>query len=164
MEELVKTFYIDWKLLLAQLVNFFIVLGVLWKFALKPLRQTMDKRSAEIARSLDQAKEIEQKLVEADRTKMETILQAKKESQQIIAQAQKEAEVLRAKKMNELKVEMEKIVAQTKASLITEREQMLRDIKSGVADLVIAVSSKILEKNISNEDNKKIIKSMIEKV
>ncbi len=164
MEELVKTFYIDWKLLLAQLVNFFIVLGVLWKFALKPLRQTMDKRSAEIARSLDQAKEIEQKLVEADRTKMETILQAKKESQQIIAQAQKEAEVLRAKKMNELKVEMEKIVAQTKASLITEREQMLRDIKSEVADLVIAVSSKILEKNISNEDNKKIIKSMIEKV
>ncbi len=164
MEELVKTFYIDWKLLLAQLINFFIVLGVLWKFALKPLRQTMDKRSAEIARSLDQAKEIEQKLVETDRTKMETIFQAKKESQQIIAQAQKEAEVLRAKKMNELKVEMEKIVDQTKASLITEREQMLRDIKSEVADLVIAVSSKILEKNISNEDNKKIIKSMIEKV
>ncbi len=164
MEELVKTFYIDWKLLLAQLVNFFIVLGVLWKFALKPLRQTMDKRSAEIAKSLDQAKEIEQKLSEADKTKVETILQAKKESQTIIEQAQKDADVLRAKKMTELKVEMEKIVVQTKASLTSEKEQMLRDIKSEVADLVIAASSKILEKNITGEDNKKIIKSIIEKV
>ncbi len=164
MEELVKTFYIDWKLLLAQLINFFIVLGVLWKFALKPLQKVMNNRSREIELSLQQAKEIEKKLKETDQNKIETILNAKKESQIIIEQANKEAVSLREKKIAELKQEMEKIVAQTKASLLSEKEQMLKETKAEISDLVIAVSSKILEKNIDLSGNKKLIDQVLESV
>jgi F-type H+-transporting ATPase subunit b len=164
MEDLIKTFYIDWKLLIAQLVNFFLVLGVLWRFALKPLQKVMNDRSNEIELSLRQAKEIEQKLKETDQSKIETILQAKKESQIIIEQASKEATSLREKKINELKQEMEKIVLQTKASLASEKEQMLRETKAEVTDLVIAVSSKILEKNIDLQQNKKFIEQVVDSV
>jgi len=164
MEELIKTFHIDWKLLIAQLVNFFLVLGVLWKFALKPLQKIMADRSQEIQNSLRQAKEIEQKLKETDQNKINTLLQAKKDAQAIIDQTNKEAEILREKKVSELRLEMEKIVAQTKTSLANEKEQMIREVKSEVADLVIAVSSKLLEKNIDNENNKKLIASTVEQV
>jgi F-type H+-transporting ATPase subunit b len=164
MEELIKTFHIDWKLLIAQLVNFFLVLGVLWKFALKPLQKVMTNRTEEIERSLEQAKEIEQKLKEADKIKVDTILQAKKDSQVIIDQANKDVEILRNKKVTELKQEMEKIILQTKAGLASEKEQMLKEVKTEIAEVVIAVSSKILGKNIDNEENKKIIKSTLEKV
>ena len=41
MDELVKTFHIDWKLIIAQTVNFTIVLGVLWYFAFKPLMKVI---------------------------------------------------------------------------------------------------------------------------
>ena len=164
MEELIKTFHIDWKLLIAQLVNFFLVLGVLWKFALKPLQKIMADRSQEIQNSLVQAKEIEQKLKETDQNKISTLLQAKKDAQAIIDQTNKEAEILREKKVSELRLEMEKIVAQTKTSLANEKDQMIREVKSEVADLVIAVSSKLLEKNIDNENNKKLIASTVEHV
>lgn len=164
MEELIKTFHIDWKLLIAQLVNFFLVLGVLWKFALKPLQKIMADRSQEIQNSLVQAKEIEQKLKETDQNKIDTLLQAKKDAQAIIDQTNKEAEILREKKISELRLEMEKIVAQTKTSLANEKEQMIREVKSEVADLVITVSSKLLEKNIDNENNKKLIASTVEHV
>jgi len=164
MEELIKTFHIDWKLLIAQLVNFFLVLGVLWKFALKPLQKIMADRSQEIQNSLMQAKEIEQKLKETDQNKIDTLLQAKKDAQAIIDQTNIEAEILREKKVSELRLEMEKIVAQTKTSLANEKEQMIREVKSEVADLVIAVSSKLLEKNIDNENNKKLIASTVEHV
>jgi F-type H+-transporting ATPase subunit b len=164
MEELIKTFHIDWKLLIAQLVNFFLVLGVLWKFALKPLQKIMADRSQEIQNSLTQAKEIEQKLKETDQNKIDTLLQAKKDAQAIIDQTNKEAEILREKKVSELRLEMEKIVVQTKTSLANEKEQMIREVKSEVADLVIAVSSKLLEKNIDNESNKKLIASTVEHV
>lgn len=164
MEELIKTFHIDWKLLIAQLVNFFLVLGVLWRFALKPLQKIMADRSQEIQNSLVQAKEIEQKLKETDQNKINTLLQAKKDAQAIIDQTNKEAEILREKKVSELRLEMEKIVDQTKTSLANEKEQMIREVKSEVADLVIAVSSKLLEKNIDNENNKKLIASTVEHV
>jgi F-type H+-transporting ATPase subunit b len=164
MEELIKTFHIDWKLLIAQLVNFFLVLGVLWKFALKPLQKIMADRSQEIQNSLVQAKEIEQKLKETDQNKINTLLQAKKDAQAIIDQTNKEAEILREKKVSELRLEMEKIVAQTKTSLANEKDQMIREVKSEVTDLVIAVSSKLLEKNIDNESNKKLIASTVEHV
>ena len=62
MEELIQTFHIDWKLLIAQLINFAIVLFVLWKFAIKPLSKTMDKRTNDIEKSIDDAKKIEENL------------------------------------------------------------------------------------------------------
>jgi len=124
----------------------------------------MADRSQEIQNSLRQAKEIEQKLKETDQNKINTLLQAKKDAQAIIDQTNKEAEILREKKVSELRLEMEKIVAQTKTSLANEKEQMIREVKSEVADLVIAVSSKLLEKNIDNENNKKLIASTVEQV
>lgn len=164
MEELVKTFHIDWKLLVAQLVNFFIVLGVLWKFALKPLQQLMDKRSAEIDKSLKQAKEIEQKLSEADKTKAETIIEAKKEAQNIISQAGREAENVRTKKLDELKSEMEKIVAQTKSGLQQEKEEMIKAARGEVADMVVAATGKIISQKLDSGHDKQLIEETIKKL
>ena len=95
MEELVKTFHIDWKLLIAQIINFGIVLGVLWYFALKPLMKVMNKRSGDIEQSLKNAEEIEKKLTAAGETKDQMITDAKKESQVILENASKEAEKIK---------------------------------------------------------------------
>ncbi|MBU0613254.1 ATP synthase F0 subunit B, partial [Patescibacteria group bacterium] len=84
MDELVKTFHIDWKLLIAQIINFGIVLGILWYFALKPLMKVMNKRNEDIEQSLKNAEEIEKRLKAAGESKEQMILEAKKESQVIM--------------------------------------------------------------------------------
>lgn len=163
MDELVKTFHIDWKLMIAQIVNFAVVLAVLWRFALKPLQKLMSERAHEIDKSLQQAKDIERKLAEADKTTEQTIMQAKKESQAIITEANQEADKIRQVKMAELKEEMAKVVVDTKATLQNEKAEMVKQAKSEVADMVINVSSKIVGRNMNTESNKKFINQSISK-
>ena len=53
MDSLISTFHIDWHLIVAQLVNFAVVILVLWRFALKPLGKLMDERGQTIAGGLE---------------------------------------------------------------------------------------------------------------
>jgi len=164
MDELVKTFHIDWKLLIAQIINFAIVLGVLWYFALKPLMKVMNKRSQDIEKSLKDAKEIEKRLAEADNTKEQTILEAKQEAQIILEKTAKEAEKLREAKLQEIRQEMEKLATKVRADLAAEKEKMVMEAKQEVGNLVIEASSKIIDKNLDNEANKKLIEETVKQV
>ena len=162
MDELVKTFHIDWKLLIAQLVNFGIVVGVLWYFALKPLMKVMNKRTEDIEKSLKDAKEIEQKLQNAEKTKQNIIVEAQKEAQIIMEKSYKEAENLKEEKLHETRQEMEKIAAKTKSDLLLEKDKMIQDAKKDVAGLVITASSKIIGKHLDEAANKKLIEETID--
>jgi len=164
MDELVKTFHIDWKLLIAQIINFAIVLGVLWYFALKPLMKVMNKRSQEIEKSLSDAKEIEKKLSQAETSKEKIITEANKEAQIIMTRTHQEAEKMKDQKLQETRQEMEQLAARTKASLENEKDKMIREAKKEVANLVVTASSKIIEKNLDNESNRKIIEDTVSQV
>ncbi len=161
MDELVKTFHIDWKLLIAQLINFGIVLGVLWYFALRPLMKMMSNRTSAIDKSLKEAKEIEQKLHEAEQTKQSIVTEAKKESAIIMENAYQEAEKVREQKIKETRDEMGKLAEKVKVEMALEKEKMVADARREVADLVVAAASKIVEKNLDTAANKHLVEETI---
>ncbi len=162
MEGLVQTFHIDWKLMIAQLVNFGIVLAVLYYFALKPLMKMMNKRSSDIEQSLENAKKVEEELRAADAKKEQVITEAKKEAQIIAANASKEAEKLREEKLHQTRTEMEKLATRAKEEIQSEKEQMLREAKQELADLVVTASSKVIGKEVDAQTNKALIEKTIE--
>lgn len=164
MDELVKTFHIDWKLLIAQIVNFGIVLGVLYFFALKPLLKVMAKRNQDITQSLQDAEAVKQKLHEAERTKEQIVTEAKQEAQIIIEKSYTAAEKLREQKLHETRRELEQLSEKAKHDIQSEQEKSLREAKAAVAELVVAASSKVLEKNIDYAANKRFIDETIEQV
>lgn len=164
MDELVKTFHIDWKLLVAQIVNFTIVLAVLWHFALKPLNKVMNKRTTDIEQSLKNAEEVEKKLKQAAEAKDRIVIDAKKEAQVIMEKSSQDAEKIKNDKLQETRTEMEKIVAKTKAELASEKEKMVSEAKAEVGGLVIKASSKIVGKNLDSESNRQIIKETVSQV
>lgn len=164
MDELVKTFHIDWKLLIAQIINFAIVLGVLWYFALKPLMKVMKKRSEDIETSLKQAKEIEQKLSEAEESKEKVITEAKQEAQIIMEKTSKQAEAMKSEKLQQTREEMEKLATKAKADIQSEKEKMVGEAKTEVADLVVAATEKIIKKNVDTETNRKLVEDTVKKM
>ncbi|MFA5134396.1 MAG: F0F1 ATP synthase subunit B [Patescibacteria group bacterium] len=164
MDELVKTFHIDWKLLIAQVINFGIVLGVLWYFALKPLMKVMQKRSNDIDKSLKQAKEIEQKLSEAEQSKEKIIIEAKQEAQIIMEQTNKQAEAVKGEKLAQTRAEMDKLAAKARADLQAEKEKMLAEAKVSVADLVVAAAEKVIKKNVDTETNRKLVEDAVKEM
>ncbi len=161
MDELVKTFHIDWKLLIAQIINFGIVLGVLWYFALKPIMKVMNKRSEDIERSLKEAKEIEEKLAEAETTKEKIVTNAKQEAQIIMEQTQKESEKVREQKLKETRDEMDRIAQKMKDDINSEKDKMLIEAKGHIADLVVAATEKVIKKNVDDESNRALVDETI---
>lgn len=164
MDELVKTFHIDWKLLIAQLVNFGIVLGVLWYFALKPLQKMMHKRSNDIEQSLKDAKEIERKLNEANISKEKIITEARQEAQIVMEKAANTAEKFREEKVQATREELEKIIAKTKGDLQAEKEKMVREARQEVASLVVAASSKVIGKHLDGVADQRLIEESLKEV
>src|SRR3989344_4099811 len=101
MDELFAAFGIDWKLLLAQAVNFGIVLVALWYFLYKPVVATMEKRRAVVAKGVEDALRAEEKLAGADTEATERINKADMEAGQIVARSRQAASSESAKIVDE---------------------------------------------------------------
>ena len=65
MESIIETFHIDWKIIIAQAINFGVVFVVLYIFALKPLSKLMAERSERISKGIEDAKKSKELLEQA---------------------------------------------------------------------------------------------------
>jgi F0F1-type ATP synthase membrane subunit b/b' len=92
MESIIDTFYIDWKVIVAQALNFGIVFVVLYFYAIKPLNKIMAERQGKISKGLEDAK-VNAKILEETKEHQEDMLaRARSEAQTIFQTAKKEAE------------------------------------------------------------------------
>lgn len=161
MENLIETFHLDFKLLLAQAINFLIIFLVLYYFAFKPLARVMKERTKKIEKSLADAKKIEEKLALTEKNYRQKMIQAKKEATGILEKAslgveeKKQAMIIRAKE------EIGQIINQEKNKLVIEKAKTLKEIKREVADLVILSLEKILEKKLDQREDQELIKKII---
>jgi len=164
MDSIISTFHLDWKLMLAQLINFAIVVFVLWYFVFRPLGQKMTERTKTIEKSLAEAKEISQKLQETEIEKQAIIVNARKESKKIIIQAKTIAEDERQKSINGAKTEVKKVIDEGKNQLNQEKEKMVGQIKNEIADLIISATTKVLGKTVDKKIDQGLIKDALEQI
>lgn len=157
----ISTLGLNWKLFLAQLVNFSVIAFVLWKWAWRPLARLMDERSEKIEKSLEDAKRIEEELRKIHEKREVILLQAKKEAKSILEVATKKADTLKIEMVREARHETEKIVAGAKLAIAHEKEQMLMEVKAHVADLVVAASEKVLQEKIDGTKDKELVEAAI---
>ncbi|HCM67722.1 MAG: ATP synthase F0 subunit B [Candidatus Kerfeldbacteria bacterium RIFCSPLOWO2_01_FULL_48_11] len=161
MDEFIQTFHVDWKLLVAQLINFSVVLFVVWRFALKPLMKTMADRSQKIEKSLEDAKRIERELTGAEKTREEKLLQARKDAQDIIDGAAKEAERIKSEKIDETKREAADVVEKAKMQIASEKEKMVAEARKEVGGLVIAATEKIVRKKLDDKADHALVEEVV---
>ena len=93
MSELIRHFGIDWKLLLAQAVNFLILLVVLKKFAYGPILKILKKRKDEIEKGLKFTKEAGERLEQIGEEKEAVLKEARGEALGIVSQAENTAKI-----------------------------------------------------------------------
>jgi len=157
MEELVKIFHIDWKLLIAQIINFAIVVWVLYRFALKPLMKILEKRNVEINKSLDDAKQIEANLMMSAQEKANLIAAAKKEANAIIEASRTDGSRQAQELLDKAKNEVNAVVASARQQIADEKEKMLAESRKEIGELVINVTEKVLRGTLNKEIDKDLI-------
>ncbi len=162
MESIIQTFHIDWKLIAAQMVNFAIVVAVLWFFALKPLAKKMSERTKTIEKSLEEAKTISRNVQKSEEDRERAVADARGAAQKILDEAKSLALSDREKNLNEAKLLVQKVVMDGKKQLALEKEKMVQDIKNETADLVILATTKLLEKMVDKKIDKELVNKALD--
>lgn len=157
MESILTTFHVDWRLMLAQLVNFAIVWLVLWQFALKPLIAKMTERADRIAQGLSNADEAEKLQQSAQAEREEILREARRQAQEIVETARLQAETKQQEALDKTKSEVLKVVQEGKVLLAKDREQLFADLKTEVSQLVMIGLKSILGTEISKSIDKKVV-------
>ncbi|MBI4779540.1 F0F1 ATP synthase subunit B [Candidatus Falkowbacteria bacterium] len=158
MESLIETFHVDWRLFIAQVVNFAIVFSVLYWFAFKPLAKVMADRSDKIAKGLDDAKRVEEKLSETQAEFNKAMAEAKKQANAILEKAAADADARKQEMIKSAKEEIGQIINQEKQKMQTEKAATLKEIKKEVADLVILAVEKVLGEEMDEKKDREIIR------
>lgn len=164
MESIIATFHIDWKLIIAQLINFLIVIFVLWFFALKPLTKVMRERTQTIEKGLAQAKEAQEKLEIAQKEQAVIIKDGKKQAQAIIEQAKSLADNQREKIISETKQKVAKIIDESKQQLNQEKKEVISEINKDLAEVVVLACQKILESVVDKKIDQALVKKTLNEI
>ncbi len=155
---------INVKIFFAQLVNFVIVLLVLWKAAYKPLVKLLDERSARVEKSMNDAKEIETRLEATQIEHGKLIAEAKSESAALLEKTREDAEAQKIKLTAHAKEEVQKIIAGGKEQLQAEKIAMLREAKADIVEMAMMAAKKILEESIDEKKSQKIAQEVVERM
>ncbi|MFA5126730.1 MAG: F0F1 ATP synthase subunit B [Patescibacteria group bacterium] len=162
--EILQLFGVDWKLMLAQLVNFAIVAAVLWWFALKPLLGTMGRRNEEIAKGLSDAQRATERLRDVEQEAKHKLQEAKQEALAILEKAQSQAEASRQSAINKTKLEVENLINKAKQQIEAEKNTTLQAAKHELADILVLSLEKVLSKGLTKDLDKKYLQAVIKEL
>nr|WP_232334279.1 F0F1 ATP synthase subunit B [Oceanobacillus sp. AG] len=150
--------------MLVQLIFFLILLALLKKFAWGPVMNMMEKRENYVANEIDAAEKSRAEAEKAAKDAADQLNNVRQEAQKIIEDA-KTAGVRQEQDIIEsARAEAERIKEQAQADIQNEKEQAIQALQAQVASLSVLVASKVIEKEINEQDQAEFINDYIKEV
>ena len=143
-------------------VTFLLLLIVLKKVAWIPIIQALENRETEIKEALSSAEKARENAEKASKDYDDLVKKARVEAQEIIMESKVTGERVRSEIKEIAEKEANEILEKAQNQIIAEREKAINEIKTVVVDFSIQAASKVIEKNLDSEDNRRIINDTIE--
>ncbi|MBN1258236.1 F0F1 ATP synthase subunit B [Candidatus Peregrinibacteria bacterium] len=142
---------IDFKVLIAQIINFGILFLILRHFLYRPILGALESRKKRIRESLEKAAEIEKKSVAAEEEYKNRILKANKEADEIIESARLAGEKTRKGILAKAEEEANSLREAAERGIAEERRSLYADLKRNSGKLAIFILTKILKQDLGEE-------------
>ncbi len=155
-EEIARTFGVDWPHLGAQIVSFSIVCALLYWFAYQPVLRMLEERRRQIAQGIANTEKINAALAAIAAERQTTIAAAQNEAAQLIAEARDIATKVRAREAQQAAVAAEQILERARSAADAEHTRMLAEVKREVAQLVVKTTAKVTGKVLTAEDQRRL--------
>jgi len=139
------------------IVVFLALLGLLAKFAWRPLLEALENRQESIRRSLDDAAKAKQELERLQVESQRILAAARSEAEAIVARTREDAGRLREEMRQKAQQEAANIVKNAQKQIELETTRALQQIRHEAVDLSVQIASKLLQRNVSKEDNERLI-------
>ena len=148
--------------LLAQVINFGILFGLLYLFAYKPIMSKLDERSRKIKDSMEQTELIKQQAKHAEEEVKKQLEAAGKEGMEMMARAMHAGEEMRQKAQKEARQDAETIITRARAEIQQERDGAIDELRKEFVDLTIMAAGKVIEKSLDKQTHHQLIDKVLE--
>jgi F-type H+-transporting ATPase subunit b len=155
-QEIARTFGVDWPHLIAQMISFGIVCAILYKFAYRRVLEMLEQRRQQIAESQANAEKIKAEVARTEVQREEVLAQANQQASKLIEEARAAAARVEQQETRKAISSAEQIVSKAQEAALQERARMLNDLRREVGRLVVSTTSAVAGKVLSPEDQKRL--------
>jgi F-type H+-transporting ATPase subunit b len=155
-EEIARTFGVDWTHLIAQIVSFGIVCAVLYRLAYTPILRMLEARREQIASGLANAAKIKAELQRIEIERLAILARAGDEGRALIEDARVAAARVQAAETRKATAAAEQIIARAHEAAAREHAQMLGELKREVGRLVIQTTASVTGKILTADDHRRL--------
>jgi F-type H+-transporting ATPase subunit b len=152
---------INLPLLVAFVINFLILFGLLTLVLYKPVLRVLDERQAKITDSIEQAERIKEQTAHSEeeiRTHLET---ARKEGQAVIAQATQIGDRVKEEATEKARQEAENIVLKSQSEIRQERDKLVDDLRKEFVDIAILAAEKVTKETLDKQKHQKLLDEVL---
>lgn len=163
-EQIARTFGVDWTHLGAQIISFGIVCAVLYKFAYRRVLAMLEERRQQIAQGLANAEKIKAELDRTEAQRQEVMTQAYTESAKVIREARAAGARVLELKTQKAVAAAEQIMIRAREAAAQDHERMLAELKREVGRLVVQTTTAVTGKILTPEDHRRLAEEAAKQV
>jgi F-type H+-transporting ATPase subunit b len=146
------------------IATFLVLLALLARFAWRPLLQALEQRQQSISKALDDARQAKQELERLHGESARILSEARAEADAILARTRDDANRFRDELKQKAHAEAANVVKNAERQIELETARALQQIRTEAVDLSVAIASKILQRNVSKEDNQRLIEETFRQI
>lgn len=164
MEKILSDFGVQPILLLAQVVNFLVLLFILQKLLYKPILKILEDRKRKIEESLSNAEKIQKELEQTEARREQVINEAIEESKKIVAEANIAAAQIHSDAQTKSKADAEVMMDQAMQMISGEKEKMKTEIKGEVAAMISMSMEKVLGRALDSKMQQRLVEDAVKTI
>ena len=150
--------------LIAQIINFLLLMFLLAKFAYKPLLKMMEDRRGQIVANMEAAEQDKLAAAKLKESYEEQLADARQQAQAILERANKLATETQESMIRQAREEHERLLKNAQDQIERERQKALSDLRGEVVSLSMLAAAKIVGRNMDSDTDAKLVREFVEKL
>ena len=155
-EQIARTFGVDWPHLVAQIISFCIVCALLYRFAYRPVLAMLEERRERIAEGLANAEKIKADLARTGAQRQEMLEQVNAQATKLIEEARAAAARVQEQETQKAIAAAQQIMAKAREAAEQDHDRMLAELKREVGRLVVETTAAVTGKILTPEDQQRL--------
>jgi F-type H+-transporting ATPase subunit b len=163
-ENITRTFGVDWSHLLAQIISFCIVCAILYRFAYRPVLTMLEQRRQQIAQGLANTEKIKAELAQTEARRQQVLTQANAEANRLIEEGHTAAARVQEQETKKAMTAADQIIAKSREAAAQDYARMLAELKREIGRLVVHTTAAVTGKILTPEDQRRLAEETAKEV
>ncbi len=161
MESILSTLGLNVPYFLWHVVNFLVLMWLLWRVLYKPVTRMLDERATRVRESLEHADLAKRQAEQAEADRQALLAETRREAEAIRNRAEEQAKRIGAELQAKAQEDANRILAQAQANIESSRQQMESEVRGYIADLVVTAVERVTREALDGKAQRTLIQQFL---